>query len=254
MHSGHLLFSWDSMQQHRHNPVNTTRPPGGRILRCLDRTYFCMDGTGLPWEFSSTILPGFAFSDHAPVWADLTMGPRVQRPSCHQMNPSHFSNPAFKDRIINMWERGVARGLVCGWAPHHTLQICIGEARKIDRCWGKRMAQERRLRLDALQNLVAEAQITLEGDPDNALHQTALQVARENLNSFNSAQARWVDSIIQARWIKAGDKSSQIFYHQFKDLASAKDIKELYDENGMLETTWDGMARTTTAFFLNILG
>lgn len=32
---GHLLFSWDSMQLHCHNPANTTRPPGGRILRRL---------------------------------------------------------------------------------------------------------------------------------------------------------------------------------------------------------------------------
>lgn len=58
------------------------------------------------------------------------------------------------------------------------------------------MAQERRLRLDTLQALVAEAQLNLECDPENVLHQNALQEARENLNSFNSMQARWVDSII----------------------------------------------------------
>lgn len=36
---GHLQFNWDSMQHHRHNPVNSTRSPGDRTLRRLDPIY-----------------------------------------------------------------------------------------------------------------------------------------------------------------------------------------------------------------------
>lgn len=251
---GHLQFSWDSMQHHRHNPANSTRPPGDRILRRIDRTYFAQGGPGTPWEFTSTILPGFAFSDHAHVWADLSMGPLIRRPSCHKMNPTHFSNPVFKERIVNMWEAGIQRGAQRGWTPHRIFQTCIADARTIDRCWGKRMACERRIRLDALQSVVAAAQLELERDPENILHQAALATAREVLNSFTSMQARWVDSIIQARWAEDGDRCSRIFFKQFKSLASAKEIPELLNEDGLIENTWEGMAQTATAFFSNIMG
>lgn len=61
--------------------------------------------------------------------------------------------------------------------------------------------------------------------------------------------------MIQARWIKAGDKSSKLFYKQFKDrLAAAKDIPELLTNEGIIEKIGDGMARLATEFFSNILG
>lgn len=89
-----------------------------------------------------------------------------------------------------MWADGIHRGTTRGWAPHRTLKTCLAEARKIDRCWGKRIAQERRLRLQTLQDLVAAAQLNLELDPDNTTHQASLITAREALNTLNSMQAR----------------------------------------------------------------
>lgn len=116
------------------------------------------------------------------------------------------------------------------------------------------MAQERRVRLDALQSRVAAAQLELEQDPENVGLQGALSLAREHLTSFNAGHAKWVDSIIQARWIEAGDKSSKLFFKQFKGLAAAKDIPELFDADGQLEKSWEGMSQIATGFFSNILG
>lgn len=131
---GHLLYSWDSMCMHQHNPVNDTCPPGDRILRHLDRIYVAQCGTGPAWECTSNILPRFAFSDHAPVWADLQVGIWQRRPFCHKMNPTDFSNATFKERITTMWEAGVNWGITKGWPPTRTFQKYITEARKIDCC------------------------------------------------------------------------------------------------------------------------
>lgn len=153
-----------------------------------------------------------------------------------------------------MWEAGVLRGSQNGWTPHPTLQTCLGEARVIDRCWGKRMAQERRIWLDILQSRVTAAQLNLELDLGNVGLQAELGLAREHLSSFSAGHAKWVDSVIQARWIEAGDKSTKMFFKQFKGLAAAKDIPELIGADGLTEKTWDGMACIATDFFSNIFG
>lgn len=170
------------------------------------------------------------------------------------MNPTHFSNATDKERITNMWAAGVQLGSTYGWAPTRTFHKCITEARKIDRCWGKRMAQERRQRLDSLQERLAAAQLHLETHPDDVEFQAEVLTAREFLHDFHATQAAWVDTVIQARWIAAGDKSSKLFYKQFKGLAAAKDIPELLTDEGVSEKTWEGMARMATEFFSNILG
>lgn len=198
-------------------------------MRRLDRIYLSQSGPGPNWDESSSILPGFAFSDHAPVWADFTIGPAQRRPSCHRMNPSHFSHPVYKERITNIWEAKSARGLRMGWEPARILQGCLKEARIIDRCWGKRLAAERRICLEILQNHLSAAQIALEGDPDNLILQANLIEAREAVNTFNVSQAKWVDSVLQARWIADGDRSTKTFFRQFKGLAAKKEIPELFD-------------------------
>lgn len=101
---GHLSFSWDNLRIHRHNPRNSTQPLGNRLLRRLDRVYLASGNHGANITAQSTILPGIAFSDHAPVWATLSLENAPTRPSCHRMNASHFVHPEFKLRISRMWE------------------------------------------------------------------------------------------------------------------------------------------------------
>lgn len=211
---GHLRFSWDSMRLHRHNPANGNAIGypglGNRTLRRLDRIYLTDSSLGPRLGCSSTILPGFAFSDHAPVWAEMVAGERQRRPTRFRMNPSHFINPVYKERIRVMWERGHTRGEVRGWSPFQTLNKCIIEAGKIDRSWGKRLAMERRFYLDMLQARLSRAQLALESAPDNDECQMAVLVAREGLMEYTSHQTKWVDFILQSRWAKEGDRGTRI--------------------------------------------
>lgn len=220
---GHLCFSWDSMRKYRHNPRNGLLPPGNRILRRLDRIYFSQGVGRMPGECSSTILPGFAFLDHAPIWGTLSFGISHMRPSCYRMNAAHFGNPTLKERIKTMWEAVEQKGILHGWSPSVTLQKCIGQARKIDRSWGKRMAKEKRLRLDGLQASLAMAQMALERDPLDVVAQMNLSTRKEELLMFCAAQANWVEMIMQARWIMEGDRGTTLFYKSFKSLAAAKE-------------------------------
>lgn len=92
----------------------------------------------------------------------------------------------------------------------------------MDRCWGKRRAHERRLRLDGLQALVTNAQLDLERESDNCHLQVALAAAREALTTFNSTQAKWVDAVIQARWTEDGDRSTKLFFQAIQGSCSSK--------------------------------
>lgn len=150
-------------------------------------------------------------------------------------------------------ERGVERG----WTPFRTLNCCIKEAGRIDRCWGKRKARERRLRLERLQERLGRAQLALENSPDDDDCQMEVLAAGELLMEYSTHQARWVDFIIQSRWSTAGDRSTRLFYKFFKKLSSDKEIPELFNSNGVLNSScrsWAEMADISTSFFQNILG
>lgn len=150
------------------------------------------------FECTSTILLGFAFSDHAPVRAVMQMGPSMRRPSCYRMNSSHFHNRVFKEQITNMWLEGVQLGMDRGWNPYQTMKHCIAAARRIDCYWGKRQAKERRLRLENLQHHLRTAQLALERAPEDVDLLPKVAEARKNLTAFGATQAKWVDFVIQA--------------------------------------------------------
>lgn len=252
--NGHLKFSWDSLQVHRHNPVNSSLPPNHRTLRRIDRIYWAKSNTGPTIECSSTILPGFAFSDHAPVWANLKVGRPERRPSRFRMNTSHFTDELYKARITLMWEAGILRGEARGWSPTNILKACTKEAGIIDRCWGKRKARERRIRLESLQDGLTCAQLRFEEDPSNAESQMKVLEAREHLLGFCANQAKWTDYVIQSKWLAEGDRGTKIFYKTFKSMATEKEIHELFSPEGLVETTWEGMAKIATDYFSTNLG
>lgn len=120
-----------------------------------------------------------------------------------------------------MWEAVELKGIIQGWSPAVTLQKCIGQARRIDRCWGKRMAKEKRLRLDGLQACLAGAQLALESNPLDAATQLNLTTRKEDLLTFCVAQANCVEMVMQARWTMEGDRGTTLFYKSFKGLAAA---------------------------------
>lgn len=236
---GHLSYSWDNLRVHRHNPLNSSHPLGNRMLRRLDRMYLSLGNAGADITGTSTIIPGIAFSDRAPIWATLSLDNAPSRPSCHRMNASHFNHPEFKERISRMWEAEVNRGLVAGRSPDLTLKKCLQSAQKIDRCWGKRRALERRQRLQTLQYNLTSAQLLLERAPADPILQAGVSTAWEALTHFNSAKARWVDTVIQARWMETGivDLNSSIKHSEAwqpqRTFPSCLTIKVTFCHRGM---------------------
>lgn len=71
-HPGHLAFSWDNQHLYRHTPTAQTIHLGCHTLRRLDRIYSLDPSRNHLFNISSTILPGFSLSDHAPILATIT--------------------------------------------------------------------------------------------------------------------------------------------------------------------------------------
>lgn len=252
---GHLKFSWDNQRLHRHHPANFDgRQFGARTLRRLDRIYAPRSSRRFTNSVSSTILPGFALSDHAPVLALLTAGETQTRPSRHRMNSSHLLQPVFKDRIRRLLEQHLAKGLQKGWDPERILSRCLKGARKADRCWGKRRAKEKKQRQEILQARVQRAQLALEQNPDSIQHQLVLDQSREMLLALDKGLASWVDQVIQARWAADGDRCSKLFFKSFKSMASSKKIHSVLDSEGNEANTWEEMAGTIEEYFRTTLG
>lgn len=163
---GHLRFSWDNHKCHRHNPLRSgTLLEDGRVLRRLDRIYGPIPSNNFNLVISSSILPGMALSDHAPVIATIQKGEVRKWPSRHRLNTAHLKYPAFVERMQMMWIDHVNWATMKGWDAGKTLAYCLRGANQVDRCWGKRRAIERRKRVAGLQTRLARAQIALESNP-----------------------------------------------------------------------------------------
>lgn len=252
---GHLRFSWDNQRLHRHNPMNINgRQFGARNLRRLDRIYALRLSRNFNLSISSTILPGFALSDHAPVLATIKTSERQDRPSRHRMNSSHLFQPAYKERMRLLLEHYLAMGLQRNWEPELTLSRCLKGARKADRCWGKRRAKEKKERQLLLQARVHRAQLELEAQPDSPTLQQALMEAKSMLQALDKGLASWVDQVIQARWAADGDRCTKIFFKSFKSLAYTKHIHSLLDQNGTEQTSLEEMAAVIEGLFHTTLG
>lgn len=124
----------------------------------------------------------------------------------------------------------------------------------MDRCWGKRKAQDHRRQWLLLQDRLNRAQLALESDPTLHANQEEISLVLELLNTLDSQRAMWVDKVIQARWISDGDRSTKLFHKYFKTLATAKSIPALLNEEGVTLTLWTDMAKFATSFFQGIFG
>lgn len=250
-----LRFSWDNRRSHRHNPANEDYSRfGPRTLRRLDRIYTPEQSNTFPFSVNSQILPGMAFSDHAPVVAQIKVGDNTRRPSGHRLNAAHLNNPAFRERISALWAERKEVAVARNWSEEKVFQSCMKGTRILDRCWGKRRAVERRAHLTALQARLARAQLALEASPSDSILQQEVQVAVELLGSFEKDNATWVDQVLQERWISEGDRGTRLFFKSFKSMSKGKQIPALRADDGSRITEWESMADLTVKFFQNTLG
>lgn len=250
-----LRFSWDNRRIHRHNPANLDFSCyGERTLRRLDKILMPTQSHTFPFAATSCILPGFAFSDHAPVIAWIKRGDGNHRPSGHRMNAAHLLNPAFRERIVELWEERKVKAAAENWTADKLFLSSLRGTRAVDRCWGKRRAEERKARLNSLRSNLARAQTALEATPTSIHSQAEVQVAVERLCSFEKEKASWVDQILQERWLADGDRGTTLFFKSFKNMATAKLIPALRAADGTLTSSWNSMADITVEFFQQTLG
>ncbi|CAM6094401.1 unnamed protein product [Calypogeia fissa] len=88
---GMLKFSWDNQRKDRHDPASQAGDISrSRCLRRLDRVYYSDCNNKLC--ISTSILPGYFFSDHAPVLAQIEVDGVVSRPTVYRMNASHLKH------------------------------------------------------------------------------------------------------------------------------------------------------------------
>lgn len=164
-------------------------------------------------------------------------------PSMFRMNPSHFVNPQYKDHIKNMWERGHMRGEERGWSPFGTLNRCITKTGQIDRSWGSHWQRRviftwRFYKKDwaELKRLWKFYHITM------LVRWMFWWSGRISWNIQLIKHSEWIDFIIHARWAKEGDRSTPLFYKNFKELSTDKGIPELFNPGGVLTLSWKGIS------------
>lgn len=251
---GHLLFSWDNRRSYRHSPNLLLSPAGSRTLRRLDRIYCYNQEKNPKFNLHSTILPGFALSDHAPVLSTFAFQDDCRRFSQHRMNSSHHSDPIFQERLAEVWNSTEERGLNSGISEDIILFRCLRKARRLDRWWGKKKAKERQLQRILLQERVRQAQLHLEADPQDLERQAVLQLALEDVSNLEAEKSAWMDFVMQSRWITGGEKCSKTFFQSFKGIAMDSEIHEILDNQGVIQKSWTRISEAASTFFSSILG
>lgn len=64
---------------------------------------------------------------------------------------AHLLNPSFRERLVNLWAEREEAAHVRGWDKEKLFFKCMEGTRKVDRCYGKRRALERKERMLHLQ-------------------------------------------------------------------------------------------------------
>lgn len=101
----YLKYSWDSKHIHRHNPwVQNCQNIGKRVLKRIDCIYSSQCRLSNSCSISSSILPKYCFSNHAPMLARIsTSGPKI-RLTMYRINTKHVQEVELLDKLRNLLE------------------------------------------------------------------------------------------------------------------------------------------------------
>lgn len=76
-------------------------------MKRLDRVYNTIHPQRKTFDISSSILHGFALSDHAPVVATLSYVGFKNRPSMYRLNVKHLVDEALIEKLKNLWKKSL---------------------------------------------------------------------------------------------------------------------------------------------------
>lgn len=150
------------------------------------------------------------------LWWPRCLGVATGRPFRHRMNVVHLSIPGFWELLENLWAGKAEEAAIRGWDEETLFFKSLEGTRKVDRCYGKRRALERKEKISRLQLRLARAHVALESTPDEPIAQREVMEAREILSSFDTARAAWVEQILEDRWLAAGDRGTQMSFQTFR--------------------------------------
>jgi hypothetical protein len=96
------------------------------------------------------------------------------------------------------------------------------------RCWGRWKAEERRKDETRLRQTLSDAQQELQRDVDLRQAQANHKNAADALRAFELERVKWMDQVMQQRWIQDGDKCTRVFFKSFRGLSASVNRDQLY--------------------------
>lgn len=135
-------------KKHRQNPFVQSSPHlGDWVIKRLDRIYYCESSRGCPFSLSSTILPNFYLSNHAPVLGTLKTQGIAIRPSLYRVYTNHLKEKGLLDKLTPLWEEIKVDILGVDTMDGPMIEKLffkgLYESKKITRAYGKEKAKKR---------------------------------------------------------------------------------------------------------------
>lgn len=128
--------------------------------------------------------------------------------------------------------------------PDKVLESCLERATNLDRAWGKKQAMIRGFKLMECKRDLAAAQVELEKSLQDSLLESISLDCQQTLREMEP---------MLLKWIKSGDRCTKIQFNSCKSRRGTLELKGLYDEDNVLKTDWDDMARIATSFYSSLL-
>lgn len=162
---GHLKYSWDSKKIHQHNPIiQNKKNIGDRVLKRIERIHCTVTQSRNTFQVTSSILPGFAFFDHAPVIGVIKVGGKIEGPSIYHMNVKDLQDEKLVGKLEEMWEELRYEVLMDNTLAEHIFFKGLYKSKRITRTHGKLKATLKKKKETELQATLAIAQLRLEED------------------------------------------------------------------------------------------
>lgn len=167
VYKGHLRYSWENKEFHRHIPTVQNAPLiGDYVLKRLDRVYAVVTTRCCNFHLSSAILPGFCFSNYAIVVATIKAYGQAHRSLLCRINIRDLKNEVLQDKLEAMWGSFFAKVLLDNSLACKALFKGLYQRKRLTCTHGKLKAKMKRRKENALQQTLAKAQLELE-DPQS---------------------------------------------------------------------------------------
>ncbi|KAL3695899.1 hypothetical protein R1sor_009975 [Riccia sorocarpa] len=259
--TGKILFSWDNkrkvlLQDDRlsQDSLDLTDPTltEGRVLKRLDRIYANEQLLSKP--YNCVILPRFMLSDHLPVVTSLQLGNITYSGATHfRLNTDLLRDPKLQEKIKIEWLQIERWHLQNRSTPERLLKACIRRTVIICRHWGKIKAEKKRQEVAEIRLNILNLSCHLQYNPQCMNTQIQLHHEQLKLQAIELQKAKWVESLLDRKWAKEGDRCTKTFFPALKARKEKTAIHELINDQGTSLTEEEDKAEWAKTFFARLL-